>query len=89
MRRIRRSLPVAIRRRMVTQTETSPNQCVGTARGSLRGVSVASEGVPGDCYSDANEHLLQNSDVPARLDPMFGRGTATASNGGTVTITLE
>ena len=35
------------------------------------------------------KNLLQNSTFQHDLDPMFVRGTATASNGGTVTITLN
>ena len=50
---------------------------------------LQAKGGPGSVTPSQMRNLLQNSTFQHDLDPMFVSGTATASNGGTVTITLR
>ena len=52
-------------------------------------LALQAKGGPGSVTPAQMRNLLQNSTFQHDLDPMFVRGTATASNGGTVTITLN
>jgi len=66
----------------------------GTSASSPHAAGIAAlvlqaKGGPGSVSPAQMTNLLENSAYPHDLDPMFVKGTATASDGGTVTITCN
>jgi len=73
--------------------DSNPNFSGTSASGphaaAIAGLVIQAHGGPGSLTPDQTRDILQRSTFPHDLDPLFASGTATASNGGTVMITIN